>query len=127
MPGVRGFVYENDEALAVYFAEPSGMINFPMLRLGLVVGNWAGETLQSDRESVAFSVRPGPQLEPIDPYLPTFPEINFLGEIVLKDALAAHLKAETFRAIAQAVIADDPRLGEMRNGDKPRHRTFQAS
>ncbi len=129
MPGVRGFVYEGEEALAVYFAEPSGMINFPMLRLGLVVGLWSGDTMASDRLSLAYSVRPGrdaPVLEPIDPYLPTFPEMSFLGDKVLKDELAAHADAAKFREIAQAIIEHDPRLGEMRGADKPRHRTFVA-
>ncbi len=126
MPGVRGFVYEGEEALAVYFAEPSGMINFPMLRLGLVVGLWAGDTMASDRVSVAWSVRPGPVLEPIDPYLPTFPEMSFLGTAVMKDDLLGHVDVETFREIARAVIAEDPRLGEMRGRGKPRHRTFVA-
>src|SRR5690606_22413432 len=114
MPGVRGFVYENETALAVYFAEPSGMVNFPMLRLGLVVGKWAGDSVSSDRVSLAFSCRPGPVLEAIDPHLPTFPEMAFLGEKLLAGDMAAHPDAAKFRAIAEAVIAEDPRLGEMR-------------
>ncbi len=126
MPGVRGFVYEDEEALAVYFAEPSGMINFPMLRLGLVVGRWEGNTLASDRVALAFSCRPGPLLEWIDPYLPTFPELAFLGEKLMGDKASQHALAEKFQTIAKAIIEDDPRLEEMRTNKKPRHRVFKA-
>ena len=127
MPGVRGFVYEGDEALAVYFAEPSGMINFPMLRLGLVVGKWAGETTVDDRLSAAFSCRPGPTLEPIDPYLPTFPEMSFLGQKVMGAELADHEKHQLFHEIAIAVIDEDPRLAEMRPATGARrHSRFVA-
>ena len=126
MPGVRGFIYDGEEALAVYFAEPSGMISFPMLRLGLVVGKWAGDTQTSDRASVAFSCRPGPVLEPIDPYLATFPEIAFLGEKVMAADVAGRADFSLFRELAEAVIDEDPRLGEMRPGGARKHRTFVA-
>ena len=126
MPGVRGFVYEGEEALAVYFAEPSGMINFPMLRLGLVVGKWAGETTVDDRVSAAFSCRPGPVLEPIDPYLATFPEITFLGQKAMAADLPGRPDYDRFRELAEAVIAEDPRLAEMRPAGARKHSRFVA-
>jgi len=126
MPGVRGFVYEDEQALAVYFAEPSGMINYPMLRLGLVVGRWEGNTLASDRLALALSCRPGPVLEWIDPYLPTFPELSFLGEKLMAKEASQHAQAAQFQTIAKAIIAEDPRLEEMRTNKKPRHRVFVA-
>jgi len=114
MPGVRGFVNDGDETLAVYFVEPCGMVNFPMLRLGLVIGPWAVDAIASDRISVAFSCRPGPVLNPIDPYLPTFPEVTALGVPLLAAQASGHPDAARFHAIAKCIIADDPRLGEMR-------------
>jgi hypothetical protein len=123
MPGVRGFVNEGDETLAVYFIEPCGMANFPMLRLGLVIGPRAVDAIASDRISVAFSCRPGPVLNPIDPHLPTFPEVAALGVPLLAEQTSAHPDAARFHAIAKTIIADDPRLGDMRpDAGPPRHR-----
>jgi hypothetical protein len=122
MPGVRGIVNEGEETLAVYFVEPCGMANFPMLRLGLVIGPWAVDAIASDRISVAFSCGPGPVLNPIDPYLPAFPELAALGVPLLAAQASVHPDAPKFHAIAKAIIADDPRLGDMRSNAGPPHR-----
>ena len=119
-PGVSGFVYDGETPLAVYFAEPSGMINYPMLRLGIAIGRWGGDAVAADRLRAVFSCRPGPQFELVDPFLPTVPELAALG-VGLFPAQPDHPQLDEIRAVAAAIIADDPRLAEMRNA-RPAHR-----
>lgn len=120
-PGVSGFVYDGEAPLAVYFAEPTGMINYPMLRLGIAIGSWGGDTVANDRLRAVFSCRPGPVLELVDPYLPTVPELTALGVGLFPADATAHPKIAEFRTVAEAIIAKDPRLAEMRN-ERPTHR-----
>lgn len=114
-PGVSGFVYDGETPLAVYFAEPTGMINYPMLRLGIAIGPWAGDSVAADRLRAVFSCRPGPMLEVVDPYLPTVPELTILGLGLFPADAEAHPKMAEFRTVAEAIIEKDPRLAEMRN------------
>ncbi len=126
--GVRGAVYEGGKPVAVYFAEPAGMPKYPMLRLGLVVGKWTDDAQPADRLSLAFACRPGspePQIEAIEPYLATFPELVQLGLHCGASDAQAHTDAADFRAMVAAIIAGDERLAEMRGGP-PRHRVFVA-
>ena len=120
-PGVSGFVYEGETPLAVYFAEPSGMLAYPMLRLGIAMGRWGGDTLAADRLRAVFSCRPGPLLELVDPFLPTVPELTALGIGVFPAQADVQPKLADFRAVAAAIIEDDPRLAEMRK-ERPFHR-----
>jgi hypothetical protein len=114
-PGVSGFVYDGETPLAVYFAEPIGMINYPMLRLGIAIGRWGGESVAADRLRAVFSCRPGPQLELVDPFLPTVPELAALGQGLFPAAAEDHPQLAELRAVAAAIIEEDPRLADMRN------------
>jgi hypothetical protein len=114
-PGVSGFVYDGETPLAVYFAEPTGMINYPLLRLGIAIGRWDVDAIANDRLRAVFSCRPGPQLELVDPYLPTVPELTALGQGLFPADAEDHPKMTEIRAVAEAIIEKDPRLAEMRN------------
>jgi len=114
MEGISGFVYDGQTPLAVYFAEPTGMINYPLLRLGIAIGRWGGDASANDRLRAVFSCRPGPQLELVDPYLPTVPELTVLGQGLFPVDAEDHPKMAEFRAVAEAIIENDPRLVEMR-------------
>jgi hypothetical protein len=113
-PGVSGFVYDGETPFAVYFAEPTGMVNYPLLRLGIAIGRWGSDTIANDRLRAVFSCRPGPLLELVDPYLPTVPELTALGQGLFPADAEHHPKIAEFRAVAEAIIEKDPRLAEMR-------------
>jgi hypothetical protein len=129
-PGVRGEVSEDGAPVAVYFAEPAGMPKFPMLRLGLVSGRFTDDATPSQRIAAVIVCRKGPdglKLEPGEPWLPTFPELAQLGERVEPAAFPARADAPRLLALAQAIIAQDDRLAEMRPGDARRRHSFTAS
>jgi hypothetical protein len=112
--GVSGFVYDGQTPLAVYFAEPAGMINYPLLHLGIAIGRWGGDADANDRLRAVFSCRPGPQLELVDPTLPSAPELTVLGRGLFPADAENHPKMTEFRAVAEAIIEKDPRLAAMR-------------
>ena len=119
MPRMNGFVYAGQTPFAVYFAEPAGMINYPLLHLGIAIGPWGDDADANDRLRAVFSCRPGPQLELVDPYLPTAPELTALGQGLFPPDAKDHPKMAEFRAVAAAIIEKDPRLAEMRNERRP--------
>lgn len=129
-PGVRGEVSKDSVPVAVYFAEPAGMPKFPMLRLGLVHGRFTDDALPSDRVSVVFVCRRGPdglKLEPGEPWLGTFPELTQLGERVAAESLAGLADFGRLEAMARAIIEGDDRLAEMRGGAGRRRHSFTAT
>jgi hypothetical protein len=124
-PGVRGDVRAAGAPVAAYFAEPAGMPKHPALRLGLVMGLFTDRATADDRRSVVFICRlvAGElRIAPGEPYLPTFPELVQLGRPTQASALEGDDVA-AMQAMAAAVIAQDPRLAEMRGeGARRRHR-----
>jgi hypothetical protein len=120
-PGVSGFVYDGETPLAVYFAEPTGMINYPMMRLGIAIGRWGNDAVAADRLRAVFSCRPGPQLEIVDPFLPTVPELAALGQGLYAAHAEDHPQFVQLHAVAIAIIEEDPRLAEIR-GERRGHR-----
>jgi hypothetical protein len=127
-PGVRGEVRAAGAPVAAYFAEPAGMPKHPALRLGLVVGLFTDRATANDRRSVVFICRrAGGELRiaPGEPYLPTFPELVQLG-LPTQAAMLAEADLASLQAMAAAVIAQDPRLAEMRGEAPPRRHRFAA-
>lgn len=127
-PGLRGAVNAAGAPVAFYLAEPAGMPKLPMLRLGLVAGLFTDRATANDRRSVVFVCRrdaDGLRIEPGEPFLATFPELTQLG----RPTAAASLDGDELarlRAMAAAVIAQDPRLAEMRDGGGRRRHAFVA-
>jgi hypothetical protein len=122
--GMRGFVYDGEEPLAVYLVEPIGISGYPMIRLGLVIGEWAKKTTEDDRVAFCFSCRPvdgAAELTPDVPYLGAFPELTMLGRELTREALAADPALPRYREVALAVIEQDPRLGLIAGRGEPAH------
>ncbi|MBM3609009.1 MAG: hypothetical protein FJX29_11275 [Alphaproteobacteria bacterium] len=119
-PGLRGTVLRDGAPLAIYFGDPAGMPNYPLLRLGLVTGPWRDDTQASERCAIAFTCAPPrangaqPQILPTEPYLPGFQEFPFLGQALCAAQIAAHPALASWLELAQAVIAHDPRLQTIR-------------
>ena len=131
-PGLRGTVYRASKPVAIYFGDPAGMPNYPLLRLGLVTGPWEDGTQPQERAAVAFTCKPGweqlagPEIVPADPYLPGFQDFPFLGQALPPSLIADHKELPFWLALAHAIIQHDPRLVEIRSrgegmGDRAGH------
>ena len=115
--GLRGFVYENGVPRAVYFVEPIGAPNFPMIKLGIVAGEWSRGSPVSTRSRCALLCKPtqaGPQIKLFEADLLAFPEYEKLGLPLSSAELSKSLQLDNFIEIARAVIDQDLRLAAIR-------------
>jgi hypothetical protein len=116
-PGARGFVYESRKARAVYFIEPIGAPKYPMIKLGIAIGEWSSGAQASERTCFAFICKPteaGPILEATELQMSGFPELAVLGRGLAAAELRAHSELPRFSMIAKAIIAEDWRLEPIR-------------
>jgi hypothetical protein len=129
-PGLRGFVYEAEEARAVYFVEPLGTSKFPMIKLGIAFGEWSSGSPASGRTVFALMCKPSPQgldLSPAEPKMIAFPELAMFGRRLAAAELAAHPSLAEFRELAAAILDQDWRLEAIRAPGDPRgRRRFSA-
>lgn len=127
--GARGFVYDGETPLAVYFAEAGGMSSKPVVLFGIAIGKWEGETKREDRAILAFgcSKREGElEMEPTIPYLLAYPEFAMLGEKVQPEEAAGHAEFQRAQDIIDAVVDQDPRFSHLRPDNAPRRSRFVA-
>lgn len=122
-PGLRGTVLRDGAPVAIYFGDPAGMPNYPMLRLGLVTGPWDDNTQASERTAAAFTCRPPrsagnePEIVPAEPFLSGFQEFPFLGVALPAPETAADPRLNLWLELARAIISGDPRLTEISASD----------
>lgn len=127
--GARGFVYEGETPLAVYFAEAGGMSSKPVVLIGAVIGKWEGETKKEDRVCLAFACSKTDgkfSKEPTIPYLLAYPEFVALGQKVQPEEAREHAEFERVSAIVDAIIDQDSRFFHLRPDDAPRKSRFTA-
>lgn len=128
--GARGFVYDGEEPLAVYFAEAGGMSAKPVVLIGVVIGKWEGETTTADRSCFVFAcAKDGAASEktPTIPYLLAYPEFPALGVKVEPEEAGAHPRFAQASAVIDAILDGDPRFYHLRPDDAPRRSRFSAS
>jgi hypothetical protein len=127
--GARGFVYEGEEPLAVYFAEAGGMASKPVLLIGVVIGKWEGDTTTADRACMVLAcAREDGKLAktPTIPYLLAYPEFPALGVKVDPETAAEHGEFTRINTIIDAIIDQDHRFYHLRPDDAPRKSRFAA-
>ncbi len=127
--GARGFVYDGEDPLAVYFAEAGGMSNKPVVLIGMVIGKWEGDTTTADRDCFVFAVaKEAGKVEktPTIPYLLAYPEFPALGTKVEAEAAPAHAGYARAKAVLDAIINGDHRFYHLRPDDAPRRSRFAA-
>lgn len=127
--GARGFVYNGEDPLAVYFAEAGGMSNKPVVLIGVVIGKWEGETTTSDRDCFVFAVaKEDGKVEktPTIPYLLAYPEFPALGTKVEAEAAQGHPVFARASAVVDTIIDQDHRFFHLRPDDAPRKSRFAA-
>ena len=129
--GLRGFVYEGAEARAVYCVEPIGATTYPMIKLGIAVGEWGPGSPVGSRVSLALVCKPtpnGPGLTPAEPKMLAFPELETLGLPLSAAELPHAARRDDLYGIARAIIDQDRRLAAIREaGAAPgQNRRFSA-
>jgi len=126
----RGFVYEGEEARAVYFLEFVGFAGFPLVHLGVAFGDWREGSDRADRVCFAFSCRPaaeGVRLEPAEPNADAFPDLERLGAPIAAAVLSSSQELERYRSAAQAIVDQDWRLaGFAHASEAPARPKFSA-
>jgi len=115
--GLRGFVYDVDEPVAVYFAEAGGMASKPVVLIGLAIGKWGSESPKTDRACAVFACAKGDaetEVKPTIPYMLAFPEFPSLGVGVEPEEAPAHALYPRMRETVDAIVSQDPRLAHLR-------------
>ena len=127
--GARGFVYDQDNPRVVYFAEPGGYGGKNVVLMGLVIGQWEGDTKKEDRHCFCFAVsRDNDHVvrEPTIPYLLAYPEFSMLGEKVQPENALSHSGYQEALSVCDAIIAGDYRFWHLRGEAAPRQSHFAA-
>jgi len=127
--GARGFVYEGENPLAVYFAEAGGMASKPVLLVGVVIGKWEGDTQKEDRNCFVLAcAKEGGELTktPTIPYLLAYPEFPALGTKIEPENASEHGEFDRVNAVVDAIIDQDHRFYHLRPDDAPRRSRFAA-
>lgn len=128
--GLRGFVYDVDEPVAVYFAEAGGMASKPVVLIGFAIGAWGSDAPKSERACVVFACSKGEretEAAPTIPYMLAFPEFPSLGLGVEPTEAAAHPLYPRMRETVMAIVAQDPRLAHLRPDGAGGASRFSAS
>lgn len=121
--GARGFVYDGEDPLCVYFAEAGGYGGKHVVLMGLVIGKWEGETKKEDRQGFCFAVSRDAgvlTLEPTIPYLLAYPEFVMLGDKVEPENAREHAGFAQAQEICLAIIEGDHRFWHLRGEEAPR-------
>lgn len=127
--GARGFVYDGEDPLAVYFAEAGGMSNKPVVLIGVVIGKWEGETTTADRDCFVFACSKddkGLEKTPTIPYLLAYPEFPALGTKIEPESAMEHPVFTKASAVVDTIIDKDHRFYHLRPDDAPRRSRFAA-
>ena len=117
--GLRGFVYDDEQPHAVYFAESGGMGTKPVVLIGVAAGRWAEDAPMEERVCFVFACTKGAaeiDAKPTIPYLLAFPEFKQLGLGVEPEDAERHPMFGAMRATLDAIVAQDARLAHLRPG-----------
>jgi len=110
---VHGFVYRDENAYALYFAQLYTAHPDKLVCLAIGVGDWGEESSPRDRTSVSLFVRPTEsefQMTLTDREASPWRNSSLLGTMMNRaDALTSPLKDVLFE-IADRVVAEDPRI-----------------
>ena len=117
--GLRGFVYDDEQPHAVYFAESGGMGTKPVVLIGVAAGRWAQDAPMEERACLVFACTKGTadvDAKPTIPHLLAFPEFKQLGVGVEPENAERHPMYAAMRTTLDAIIAQDARLAHLRPG-----------
>ncbi|MBN9083415.1 MAG: hypothetical protein BGP04_14385 [Rhizobiales bacterium 62-17] len=124
--GVRGFIYDNEDPLAIYYAEAGGMSNMPVVLVGIAMGAWEAGTTKSQRTAIVFACsKPDNaprQTVPTTPFLLGFPEFPLLGETIEPEVAPEHKDYARLLELCDALIDNDARFMHLRNDPVARRR-----
>ena len=110
---VRGFVYEDGDAHAVYFAGWSEGHEDRGVSLAIGLGDWGEGSGVADRYSVGLEARVTDaeiQFAVIDPARSPWGETKFLGRMMERQQALAHPAIKHIFHLAEHIVRDDPRV-----------------
>jgi len=109
----RGFVSQEGQAFAVYFAGFTEDHGAPMLTLVVSLGDWSPKGTPADREAAVIKVRNvGGEIEMMvqGPLDQPWNDIGVLGRLLSREEMLAGPRKGEFFHIADHVIAEDQRV-----------------
>jgi hypothetical protein len=128
--GVRGFVYDGEDPLAIYYAESGGMANMPVVLIGVAIGAWEADTTKAQRSCIVFACRKPEgaprEMTPTIPYLLGFPEFPMLATVIEPENAKDHPDYARLVDVCDEIIAKDARFTHLRNDPAARRARFAA-
>jgi hypothetical protein len=115
---VHGFVYNNNDAHAVYFASWTIGHMEKGVTIAIGLGEWGDGASLSQRRSVGLECRTTEeqiQFAVIDPEQSPWGCSEFLGRMLHRDAALKDVEIKEFFHIAEHLVHDDPRISEFIN------------
>lgn len=118
---VVGFIKQNNDAYAVYFA--TLQTGHPAITVGLTVsiGKWWDDTALDERHWIYLTVRPSPENFNMRIEEPNCsPHLNFksLGIALTREEALASSMREDFFAVADYIVAEDPAVNSYLMGQQ---------
>jgi hypothetical protein len=115
---VHGFVYNNNDAYAVYFASWTIGHLERGVTMAIGLGQWGEGATPNQRRSVSLECRTTEeqiQFAVIDPGQSPLGRTEFLGRMLPRDAALKDAEIKEFFHIAEHVVHDDPRISSFIN------------
>ena len=115
---VHGFVYNNNDAYAVYFASWTVSHLERGVTMAIGIGEWGEEAIPTQRFSVGIECRTTKdqiQFAIIDPEQSPWGRTEFLGRMLSREAALNHSSIKDIFNIAEHVVHDDTRISSFIN------------
>lgn len=116
---VHGFVYNNDDAYAVYFASWTIGHSERGVTMAIGLGEWGDGAASSQRRSIGLQCRTTDdeiQFMVIEPDQSPWGRKEFLGRMLPRETALQDSAIKEFFQIAERVVDDDPRVSNFIKG-----------
>ena len=116
---VHGFVYNNNDAFAVYFASWTIGHSSKAVTIAIGLGDWGEGATPKQRHSIGLECRTTEdqiQFAVIDPEQSPWGRTEFIGRMLPRQEALKDSAIKKFFHIAEHVIHDDPRISSYING-----------
>jgi hypothetical protein len=115
----RGYVYEEGDAFAIYFAQYSPGHADRVLALDVAIGDWNEDIPPETRRRVGLHVRAHEteyRFTVADPEEWLWSESDPFGRLMARDEAVNHPQIDRFYRVAEFVIGSDPRINSYLEG-----------
>ncbi len=117
---VWGFAYANETCLAAYFVHWTlGHVSDHCANFDMIIGPWGEDAIAEKRSAVGLAYQlteAGPSLMVIDASTRPVADSPLIGKALSRLQVVGTAMAESAFALADAVLAHDPRVAELLGG-----------